>query len=246
MRKFGLIGSSLSHSFSPAYFQTKFEREGLTDCSYAAFELDSIEELPELIQKERPHGLNVTIPYKEAVITYLNSLDEHAAAIGAVNVISITSDGLRGHNTDWKGFAISLSDSDALNSIKRALILGTGGASKAICYALDQLQISYKVIGRNTEVNYANISDSELSAIDLIINCTPLGMYPNTESAPEINYAALSRVKLAYDLIYNPVKTTFLKHFEKMGVPILNGQRMLEHQAELSWNIWNDQDTDGT
>ena len=243
-RSFGLLGKQISYSFSRAYFSDKFEKLNLVDCSYENFDLESISELEDLL-KERSDlaGLNVTIPYKEAVIPFLDELDPEAAEIGAVNTIKfLESGGLKGYNTDCYGFEASLKPH--LNSKpKKALILGTGGASKAIDYVLKKLGMSTLFVSRNpqgrNQIGYHELSSELLDDSKIIVNCTPLGTFPNVDQKPNIPYQYLNENHLLYDLIYNPEKTAFLKEGEEKGAQIKNGLEMLIGQAEEAWRIWN-------
>jgi len=239
--EYGLIGYPLTHSFSPAYFRKRFEAAGI-DAAYHAFELRAIEQLPSLLQ-ERPQlrGLNVTIPYKEAVIPYLDELDEVAADIGAVNCIHITDGGLKGYNTDAAGFEQSLRPL-LQPGHRKALVLGTGGSSKAVTYTLDKLGIVYMPVSREEgkdRLSYASLKPELVREHTLIINTTPLGMYPDTDRAPALPYEALTERHLLYDLIYNPEETLFLKRGRERGATTANGMKMLYLQAEESWRIWN-------
>ena len=244
MHKLGLLGRNISYSFSRSYFKNKFEKEGIIDCSYENFDLERIELLASTI-KANPNlkGLNVTIPYKEEVIPFLDKLDQKAKEIGAVNTIKITTEGhLIGYNTDCYGFENSLSP--LLNSKhKSALILGTGGASKAIAYSLKKLGIAYQYVSRSksehVSYTYSDLTEKIIKAHSIIVNCTPLGTFPNVEDCPNIPYSGITKIHILYDLIYNPEETTFLKHGKTRGATICNGQKMLELQAEKSWSIWN-------
>lgn len=242
VRSFGLIGRNISYSFSVGYFTEKFRKEGITDCTYENFDLQDISEFPKLIQsKPNLIGLNITIPYKEQVIPYLNELHETAAEIGAVNTIKITSEGnLIGYNTDYYGFQKSI-EPYLKPTHKHALILGTGGASKAVAYALKKSQINAVFVSRNNLQNGLTYSDLTKDIVDshlLIINCTPLGTFPNVENKPDFPYQFLTPKHLLYDLIYNPAETAFLKMGKAKGASICNGLEMLVHQAEKAWKIW--------
>lgn len=238
---FGLIGRNISYSFSAGYFKDKFEQLGLKNHYYQNFDLGSIEELPEMLKKyTHLKGFNVTIPYKEQIIALLHSIDEEAAKIGAVNTVKINDGMLRGYNTDAYGFETSLLD--FLQSWHTdALILGTGGASKAIAHVLKKKGIRYHFVSRKTSKNtiiYKDLKAATIKSHLLIINCTPLGTFPRVEERPEIPYDAVTQKHLFYDLIYNPEETTFLKLGKEHGASICNGLRMLELQAEKAWNIW--------
>lgn len=237
---FGLIGFPLGHSFSPGYFNAKFSAEGI-DAEYKAFPLAAISELPQLLELY-PHlsGLNVTTPYKEQVIPLLDECDEVAAAIGAVNCIKITNGTAKGYNTDIIGFEQSLQP--LLHpGMNKAIVLGTGGAAKAVQFVLDKLHIASINVSRTERdgvLTYTELSDDIISEHRLIINTTPLGMYPATESYPPISYNALTAQHLLYDLVYNPEITTFLKKGLHHGSAIKNGMEMLVVQAEASREIW--------
>lgn len=233
---YGVIGYPLQHSFSPAFFKEKFGRESI-DAHYEAFPLESIEALPVLV-KDRPalRGLNVTAPYKSAVIPYLDALSEDADGLGAVNCISITDGKLRGFNTDWQAFAESLSFFDAHEP---ALVLGNGGAAKAIRYALTRLGIVHTTVCRRPadgEVSFANLSAALLRHHRLVINTTPLGTLG--KGLPPLRYETLESRQFLYDLVYNPPLTPFLEQGLRRGLMVKNGLEMLQRQALLSWEIW--------
>ncbi len=241
MKSFGLIGSSLSHSFSKEYFEDKFQRENIEGCAYHLFELKSIEQLPALL-KSNPDlvGLNVTIPYKESVLAFLYEVSAEAKAVGAVNCITIESGKLRGFNTDIYGFEISLSKF-IINNNTQAFVLGAGGSSKAVQYVLNKLQIPFKVVSRKTfahTIAYSNIA-TYMKEQNLFVNTTPLGMYPDETQCPEIPYNKLTANDILFDLIYNPAETLFLKFGRNAGCKTQNGAEMLQLQAEKSWDIWN-------
>ena len=239
--KYGLIGKDISYSFSKKFFTRKFINEGLNNCSYENYDINSISELLEVINDTKIKGLNVTIPYKESVIELLNHIDPIAKKIGAVNTIKIDKQNkLLGYNTDYIGFKQSLESN--ISNQKRALILGTGGASKAIVYALKTLNITTLLVSRKKReesITYEDISNQIIKDHTIIINCTPLGTYPNIEECPKIPYQYITERHLCYDLIYNPIKTKFLILSEKEGASIINGNEMLENQAIESWKIWN-------
>lgn len=237
---YGIIGYPLAHSFSPAYFTNKFAKENI-EAVYNAFPITSIDELPALIwANHNLKGLNVTIPYKESVLSYLHEIDEDAARVGAVNCITINRKVLKGYNTDIIGFKQSLIP--VLQPYhKHALILGTGGGSKAVAFVLEQLGIPYVYVSRckgNGIWAYDEITPEIIAQRHLIINTTPLGMYPNVDSYPPIPYYALTSHHLLFDLIYNPIETKFLDLGKQNGAAIKNGYEMLHIQAEESWNIW--------
>jgi len=238
--KFGLLGRNISYSFSKGYFTEKFKKMALDNYSYTNFDIATLEEFS-LIFQDDIVGLNVTTPYKEQVIPYLDDLDVAAKKIAAVNTIKVVGDRLIGYNTDIFGFEESLKPVLEKHHI-RALILGTGGASKAIRFVLEKLSIEFLVVSRNptgTQISYQEISKDILKAHTLIINCTPLGTFPNVEKSPNIPYQYITEKHLLYDLIYNPQKTAFLKKGEAQAALIKNGLQMLELQAEKSWEIWN-------
>jgi len=237
MRTFGLIGKTLVHSFSEGYFNKKFHTEDVNDAEYKNFELNNISEFTDLISKMKLSGLNVTIPYKESVIPFLDELTPQAKEIGAVNTIQFKDNKLIGHNTDTIGFSQSIYP--LLNERKNALILGNGGASKAVQYALKTLNIKYKIVSRKSSFDYSDISIKSIGYYDIIINTTPLGTYPKTADFPQIPYKQLNENHLLFDLIYNPIESTFLRFGKTRNCSIKNGLEMLEIQAESSWNIWN-------
>lgn len=243
MRLFGLIGKTLSHSFSGSYFSNKFSAEAITDAEYRLFELESIERLPDLI-KTHPElvGLNVTIPYKESVIPYLDTLSPEAEEIGAVNCIKIEDGRLCGYNTDCYGFRTSLEEFLDGEQPARALVLGTGGAHRAICYALRQMGIAPTTISRRADrgdMTYDELSAEHLHNHLLIVNCTPLGTSPNTEEAPALPYEAVTPDHRIFDLVYNPPQTLLMRKCAAHGAKVICGSEMLRLQAERSWDIWN-------
>ncbi len=243
MNRFGLIGKHIDYSFSRSYFTNKFEKEGLP-CSYQNFDLATIEDFPKIIVNTKDLiGLHVTIPYKESISPYLKKLDEKAGHIGAVNTIKITKKGnLIGYNTDYYGFKKSITPL-LKNHHKKALILGTGGASKAIIYTLKKLNISFSFVSRqmseNVNYTYKTLSEYDIGQHQIIINCTPLGTYPNLQECPDIPYNAITGDHLLFDLVYNPSLSTFLKKGQSRGATIQNGEKMLIFQAERAWKIWN-------
>jgi len=242
-RQFGLIGKNISYSFSKNYFSEKFNLEEIEDCTYSNFDIQYIEDFPSiLIKNPKLKGLNVTIPYKEIIIPYLYTLSDIAFTIGAVNVIKIGKNGnLKGYNIDWYGFYHSLKPMLEAHH-KKALIIGTGGASKAVGYALNLLNIDYKFVSRNPGLNnleYHEVNENTFQDYHIIINCTPLGTFPETENYPPIPYSYFSENHIAYDLIYNPVETKFLKKARLKGSKTKNGYEMLLLQAEKAWEIWN-------
>lgn len=244
MRLFGLIGFPLSHSFSKGFFAEKFEKEGIEECSYENFPIPDIEQFPRL-WKEHPQleGLNVTIPYKQAVIPFLDDFSEAAKVIGAVNCIRLRNNKLKGHNTDVTGFRRSLEPLLKPHHTK-ALILGVGGAAKAVKFALEQLGITYTEVSRkyfDGTIAYDAINEEIIQTHPLIINTTPLGMYPNVAEAPPIPYQFINKDHLLYDLIYNPAETQFMQNGAARGAAVKNGHEMLILQAEASWEIWNEE-----
>jgi shikimate dehydrogenase len=242
--KFGLLGKNISYSFSRKYFTEKFEKLGLTDLKYVNFDIPEIEEFPFLLyhKEDEIGGINVTIPYKEAVMRYLDEIDEDAKKIGAVNTIKITSDlKLKGFNTDFYGFKNSIQPL-LKNHHTKALILGTGGASKAVAYAFKQLNIEVKFVSRKVAENmflYSLLTKEILNEYTIIVNCSPVGTHPNITDAPAIPYEFITNQHLLYDLIYNPEVSQFLKEGQAKGATIKNGLEMLQLQAEKSWEIWN-------
>lgn len=240
--KFGLVGRDISYSFSKRYFAEKFRQLGLDHHSYVNFDLSEIEKFEKLLP-DNPEikGLNVTIPYKQAIIPYLTRLDATAERIGAVNTIKVEKGGLSGYNTDCYGFQKSIA-SFLKEHHTRALILGTGGASKAIAFVFEELHIPYKFVSRNAkkgQLSYSELDQAILEKYTILVNCTPLGTHPNVDQKPDIPYVFLNEKHLLFDLIYNPKKTAFLLEGETRGATISNGQRMLELQAEKAWVIWN-------
>ena len=242
MRRFGLIGKDISYSFSPGYFDQKFRELGLKDSIYEIFDLPGISKFPGLLEQYPDlAGLNVTIPYKEAVIPYLDHLEEQAREIGAVNTLRFAQNRVEGYNTDVIGFRESLRPL-LKPSDRAALVLGTGGASKAVAFGLRQLGIPFRFVSRNPakgQLSYADVNAGLLKQYQILVNCTPLGTYPQVDRAPALPYAALDTSHLLYDLIYNPRETTFLKEGRQRGARIKNGLEMLRLQAEASWKIWN-------
>ena len=242
-RQFGLIGKNIAYSFSKKYFTEKFALGNLSNCTYDNFDIQSIEAFPTIIA-DNPElkGLNVTIPYKEAVIPYLDQLSDKAAKIGAVNVIRFTKKGnLKGYNSDYYGFMKSLEPLLQPHH-QKALILGTGGAAKAVAFALKQLGILYTFVSREEKegvIDYERINATTFDNYHIIINCTPLGTSPNTEAFPPIPFEFFTHKHIAFDLIYNPEETLFLKKAKQQGTITKNGYEMLVLQAEKAWKIWN-------
>lgn len=235
--RFGLIGKKLGHSFSPSYFRQKFEEESL-DAEYVLYELEYIEKVGDIL-KEGINGLNVTIPYKSAILPFLNQIDTAAQEIGAVNCIHNSNGQLIGYNTDWLGFTQSLMENIG-NERPSALVLGSGGSSRAVQYSLKKLGITYTVVSRSENgIGYDTLNEAIIKSNHLIINTTPVGMYPETKVAPNIPYEYIDDQHFLFDLIYNPEKTLFLTLGFERGAQIQNGWPMLQYQAEASWKIWN-------
>lgn len=247
MRLFGLIGFPLSHSFSAKYFAKKFESENISDADYRLFPFEDISGIIPLIEQNHDlQGFNVTIPYKVAILPYLDAITEAAKSVGAVNCVKIerneSGNTLTGYNTDVYGFRESLVP--ALKTFHhKALVLGTGGAAKAVCYTLHELGIKSTLVSRSgneeSVLKYPQLNEEIIVDNLLIINTTPVGTYPDTEKCPDIPYQFLSNKHLLFDLIYNPAETLFLQLGHEAGAITLNGSKMLELQAEKSWEIWN-------
>ncbi len=244
MRKFGLIGEHLPHSFSGKYFAEKFETEGIEGCEYSLYELAKIEELEELLRSTPElEGFNVTIPYKQQVMRYLSSLSPEAEAVGAVNCVKRSEDGaLVGYNTDVVGLRSSLLDLLGDARPKQALILGTGGAALAAEYILKEIGIDYILVSRSGgdgRLGYGDVTAEVIARNALIINATPLGTFPNVDTAPNIPYEHITPSHYLFDLVYNPPLTKFLSNGQVRGAKIRNGNDMLIGQAEAAWEIWN-------
>ena len=242
MKTFGLIGKNIDYSFSRNYFNNKFQTQGIS-AIYKNFDLNYIQEFPEIFKNTSEiKGLNVTIPYKKEIISYLDHLDPIAQEIGAVNTIKINSDAsLTGYNTDYHGFVGALKPYLKAHHNK-ALILGTGGASKAVSYGLKLLNISYKFVSRRPSpenLSYSNLTEKHLEEYPLIINCTPLGTHPDVDKYPPIPVEYLHSRHLIFDLIYNPSTTALMQFGLNQKAEVINGYRMLELQAEKAWEIWN-------
>ncbi|WP_298778199.1 shikimate dehydrogenase [uncultured Polaribacter sp.] len=241
--KFGLLGKNISYSFSRGYFTEKFKDLGLNKNEYVNFDLQQIEDFPAVLKDKNIKGINITIPYKEDVMQYLDTFDKTAKKIGAVNTIKFTKKGkLKGFNTDVVGFENSIKPFLKKHH-KKALILGTGGASKAIAFALKKNKIKFKFVSRKPsskkQISYESLSEKSLKKYTVIINCTPLGTSPDIEKCPNIPYEFITNKHLLFDLIYNPEISTFLSKGKENGATIKNGYEMLELQAEESWRIWN-------
>jgi len=242
---FGLLGKNISYSFSKNYFAKKFIQLQLDSYSYVNFDIPSIDAFPLIVNENITHlkGVNVTIPYKEEIFKYLDIIDADAEKIGAVNTIKILDNHqLKGYNTDIYGFENSLKPLLQIH-IKNALILGTGGASKAVAFVLDKLRITYKFVSRNSKneqtISYNDIDEVLINNYHLIINCTPLGTFPKVEHLPDLPYQFLTKKHFLYDLIYNPELTSFLQKGKNVGAIIKNGEEMLKLQADKSWEIWS-------
>ena len=241
-KRFGLLGRNINYSFSKGYFTDKFNSENFEGCTYENFDIPEISAFPDII-KNTPDlkGLNVTIPYKETVIPFLDKLSKKAVVIGAVNTIKITKKGkLKGYNTDYYGFKKSLEPLLEPHH-KKALILGTGGASKGVAYALDELGIFYTFVSREAKENvidYNRINATTFDNYQIIINSTPVGTSPNIDESPSIPYEYFTDKHIAFDLIYNPEETQFLKKAKAQGAQIKNGLDMLIFQAEKAWSVW--------
>ena len=242
MNEFGLVGKSLKHSFSAKYFNEKFQRDGIKDCNYQLFELPKIEDLSHLL-KQHPNlkGLNITTPYKESILPYLDKKEDVVEEIGACNCVKIENGKLIGYNTDVNGFMISIL-SLLEHQHHKAIILGNGGAAKAVKFALEQISIDYQVIARtprsDSELAWDKLDREMMDEYKIIINTTPVGMWPSVSEFPDIPYDGFSRFHLAFDLIYNPEKTVFLKKAEQEDAVVKNGLEMLEQQAEAAWEIF--------
>ena len=242
LKQFGLVGKNIDYSFSKKYFSEKFEKENLDNCSYQNFDIQSVFEITQIIKNSNLAGLNVTIPYKEEIIPFLDKISKKAKKIGAVNTIKITKKGkLKGFNTDFYGFQKSLNS--LLNeNHKKALILGTGGASKAVAFALKKLEIQFTFVSQKDSeeyLSYEKLDENIFQEYQIIINCTPLGTFPATDTYPKIPYHLLNANFIAFDLVYNPEETIFLKKARQHGAITKNGMEMLIFQAEKAWEIWN-------
>ena len=245
MKRYGLIGHPLKHSLSRHYFNEKFEYEGL-DCLYQHFDLKTLDELNEVMAKYPDLcGFNVTIPFKKAIIALLDDIDDVAKEVGAVNVVKITEGKMKGYNTDVYGFEQLLNRAINGKTFGHALVLGTGGASKAVQYVLKQKSIPYALVSRDAgkgNFTYDTLSDEILHQNPLIINTTPLGMFPNINEFPDLHYQALSKKHTLIDLIYNPKETAFMELGKTWGAKAYGGMQMFEEQAKRTWEIFNDHD----
>jgi shikimate dehydrogenase len=240
---FGLVGRNISYSFSAGYFTTKFKELGLKKYSYTNFDIENIDKLKKIIKKtEGLRGLNVTIPYKEEVIPLLNKLSKNAEIIGAVNTITVSKKGkTKGYNTDYYGFKKAL-EPLLLPHHTKALILGTGGASKAVAYALRKMMIEYDFVSRTgseTVFAYDELDADVFADYQIIINTSPVGTFPDIDECPPLDYSLFTENHIAFDLVYNPAETKFLRLAKQSGADTENGYAMLVHQAEKAWEIWN-------
>ena len=238
---FGLIGRNIDYSFSKEYFSKKFMNEKI-NCHYSNFDIDDISVLDSIFTKYNISGLNVTIPYKVEIMGILDKIDEEAASIGAVNTIKIIGDKKIGYNTDHIGFERSISSLIVDKKPENALLLGSGGASKAIKYVLKKLNINHTTVSRESgksDYTYEDIDEALIKKNKIIINCSPVGTFPEIKNCPKIPYEYLSKEHILYDLVYNPIKTLFLKKGDQIGCKTKNGLEMLEIQANESWKIWN-------
>lgn len=242
MKELALLGRQLTHSFSPDYFAEKFKSENISGYYYGIMEIPDIRQFSEEIRRRpRLTGMNVTIPYKEEVIPYLDRLDETAEAVHAVNTIRFGKEGLIGYNTDVTGFDRSLQEFIPDDFAGSALVLGTGGSSKAVRFVLKKRGIPYMMVSRSPasdHLGYEDLTPSVIRKHHLIVNSTPLGMYPDTDACPDLPYDALGNDHYLFDLIYNPAETLFLKKGKRRGAYVKNGYRMLIEQAEAAWEIW--------
>lgn len=244
MRRFGLIGKKLGHSFSARYFAEKFEREGLRGCDYSLYELPEIGCVEEFMLTPELVGFNVTIPYKQQIIPYLDGLHPQAAEVGAVNCVKILSDGKKiGYNTDVDGVRVSLDKLLEGEDVDAALILGSGGAAQAVHYVLHERGVKFQIVSRDKsrgDLTYDELTQKVIESHRLIINASPVGMYPACDNAPTIPYAMLSSSHFLFDLVYNPLITRFMELGAAQGAKTLSGIDMLYAQAESAWRIWNE------
>lgn len=238
IKKFGLIGKNISYSFSQKYFEQKFEKLGLKNHSYDLIHIDEINQIEQIFAQPNFVGLNITIPYKEQIIPFLDEISDEANEIGAINCISIQNGKKIGYNTDTFGFEKTLlTQANTLRN--KALILGNGGAAKAVKYVLKKYHIPFEIVSRKTEINFDNLTEEMVREYKIIIQCTPVGTFPNTEDCLNFPFGGITEEHFVIDLIYNPPQTAFLKKAKNQGAKIINGQLMLEQQAEKAWEIWN-------
>lgn len=244
MRRYGLIGCPLGHSASAVWFSEKFAREGLTDCSYDLYELPAIGALPQLLEATPDLcGFNVTIPYKQQVLRYLDEISYEAQCIGAVNCVKRSGNRLAGYNTDAEGLRAALACLLENDLPEQALVLGTGGASQAVQYVLSEMGVDYALVSRDPakgNYTYDTLPAAEVAARRLIVNASPVGTWPAVDAAPRIPYAFVTPAHYLLDLVYNPPLTRFLTCGRQRGARVLNGQTMFRTQAEASWRIWNE------
>lgn len=238
VKKFGLVGRNISYSFSKKYFTEKFKKLFLKNHSYEVFDLKDIGEISEIIKNENLQGINITIPYKEQIIHYLDELSDEVTEIGAVNTVNIKNGKLTGYNTDTYGFEKTL-NLHKKEHHKSALILGDGGAAKAVKYVLKQKGIPFITVSRKSEINFDNLTDEMVSNNKIIVQCTPVGTFPDIDNCLNLPFNALTDKHLIIDLIYNPSYTEFIKRASENGAKCVNGYFMLEQQAEKAWEIWN-------
>lgn len=236
--KFGLIGKKISYSFSKKYFEQKFQKLLLNDHSYNIIDLENLDNIKNIFETEHLKGLNVTIPYKEKIIPYIDELSDEAKEIGAINCISVENGKTKGYNTDAFGFEKTLLLHKKEHQ-KTAIILGNGGAAKAVQYVLKKNQIPYITVSRTTEINYENLSENLVKENLIIIQCTPVGTFPNIEDSVPFPFDGITENHLIIDLIYNPEYTKFIRNCAEKGAKTANGLYMLEQQAEKAWEIWN-------
>lgn len=245
MKTYGLVGRNLSHSYSQDYFTKKFKQDEIADVRYEVFEMDTLAGLRDLIDRENVQGLNVTIPFKEKILNYLDDLDDTVKKIGAANTIRIGDGKLIGYNTDVSGFRQSMEPFLRKRERFSALVIGTGGAAKAVSYVLRELDIQHYFVSREpsfmNELSYEQISAGMLNTHHLIINASPQGMYPYNDTYPDIPYQHITKEHILYDLVYNPEETAFMKKGREQGAWAVNGLKMLHLQAEESWRIWNNE-----
>ena len=242
IKEYGLIGKNINYSFSKNYFNEKFKKENIINSNYKNFDLNKIDDFENIIKENDLIGLNVTIPYKRSIIRFLDEIDETAKRINAVNTLKFDKKrGIIGYNTDYYGFGKALKET-LTKTPKIAFILGSGGASSAVEYVLNEIKIPYKIVSRNPQLNQIHYNELDKKLLvnnTLIINTTPLGTYPNIKQCPKIPYSLLNKTHYLFDLIYNPSKTKFLKLGLKKETKIQNGYKMLVYQAEKSWELWN-------
>ena len=236
--KFGLIGKKISYSFSKKYFEQKFQKLLLNNHSYNIIDLENLDNIKNIFETEHLKGLNVTIPYKEKIIPFIDELSDEAKEIGAINCISVENGKTKGYNTDAFGFEKTLLLHKKEHQ-KTAIILGNGGAAKAVQYVLKKNQIPYITVSRTTEINYENLSENLVKENLIIIQCTPVGTFPNIEESVSFPFDGITKNHLIIDLIYNPEYTKFIRNCAEKGAKTANGLYMLEQQAEKAWEIWN-------